>query len=362
MKKLLIFSILIFYPVTVFAHGNEHEATSSTPNYTLIITLVLLVATLFISIYLWRKISKVLKIALVSFFILLGILTTFLLLKSNEDNPVTFTHIHGLGFSSDGTELLVPSHHGLNILHEDGHWTSASDFPQHDYMGFSPTDNGFYSSGHPDPETDLKNPLGIIKSTDGGESIDFLTLYGEVDFHGMTVGYETHDIYVFNPQPNSILTEPGFYYSTDEAKTWTRSSLTNMTGQATSLSAHPSTSGTVIVGTDQGAFLSNDYGKTMDKIGDFQDVRSVYMDHEDKIWVSSYLNQKPTLSRLDSSSNHWENISLPEDIEAPILYVQQNPKNLDQIVIATENRDIFISNDKANSWEVSVREGIAVKP
>lgn len=55
-------------------------------------------------------------------------------------------HIHGLGFTADGTTLLIPAHIGIFTV-SDGIWQRPSG-PAHDYMGFSISDDGFYSSGH----------------------------------------------------------------------------------------------------------------------------------------------------------------------------------------------------------------------
>ncbi|MBN2981809.1 hypothetical protein [Cohnella algarum] len=92
-------------------------------------------------------------------------------------------------------------------------------------MGFSMVDDGFYSSGHPARGSKKKNPFGIVKSTDEGRSLETLTLYGEVDFHGMSVGYKSHTIYIFNLEPNSAIETTGLNYSTDEAKSWTMSEM-----------------------------------------------------------------------------------------------------------------------------------------
>lgn len=67
-----------------------------------------------------------------------------------------------------------------------GHWETPES-EKHDNMGFPTVDDGFYSSGHPAPGSDKKNPFGIVKSTDEGKTLQFLDLYGQVDFHNMAV-------------------------------------------------------------------------------------------------------------------------------------------------------------------------------
>jgi hypothetical protein len=143
--------------------------------------------------------------------------------KGSPHEDLTFMHIHGLGYSVDGKHLLLPVHNGLSV-YTDGKWSDGLG-EKHDYMGFAAADNGFYSSGHPAPGSTYKNPLGLIKSTNNGKSITVLALEGEVDFHGMTVGYRTHTLYVLNPQPNSKMKQGGLYYSQDEGQTWTSSPI-----------------------------------------------------------------------------------------------------------------------------------------
>lgn len=91
----------------------------------------------------------------ISAIFLVGVaVVAFVLLSARQQDGTTdstrveIPHIHGLGFSSDGSRLLVPAHIGL-LSYENSRW-SQPDLPAHDYMGFSPVDTGFYSSGHPD--------------------------------------------------------------------------------------------------------------------------------------------------------------------------------------------------------------------
>src|SRR5215218_222166 len=66
---------------------------------------------------------------------------------SGAQGIVDFPHIHGLGFSADGRQLIVPAHTGLRIFVDDK-W-QRPDVPTNDYMGYAATNDGFYSSGHP---------------------------------------------------------------------------------------------------------------------------------------------------------------------------------------------------------------------
>ncbi|GAA4360916.1 hypothetical protein GCM10023166_02220 [Paeniglutamicibacter cryotolerans] len=116
-------------------------------------------------------------------------------------------------------------------------------------MGFSAASDGtFYASGHPGPGTDLPDPLGLMKSIDGGESWAPLSLQGVSDFHALSVtreqiiGYDGNlrsttdgqkwaDIGPLAPTPYALVgnpkntvvlatTEEGVWRSTNSGKTW----------------------------------------------------------------------------------------------------------------------------------------------
>jgi hypothetical protein len=95
------------------------------------------------------------------------------------------THIHGVDVDpADGTALLA-THEGLFRVRSDG--TSARIGPVIDLMGFSVAGPGhFLASGHPGPDVDLPQPVGLIESTDGGRTWEPLSRQGESDFHALT--------------------------------------------------------------------------------------------------------------------------------------------------------------------------------
>jgi hypothetical protein len=106
----------------------------------------------------------------------------------------TFEHIHELVVDpTDGT-LLVATHAGLYRL-SIAAGTATAEGPigdlDFDPMGFTIADGIAYASGHPGattPDTFGNPNLGLITSTDGGETWKNVSLTGETDFHGLTVG------------------------------------------------------------------------------------------------------------------------------------------------------------------------------
>lgn len=106
-------------------------------------------------------------------------------------------HVHGLGLDpADGT-LYAATHSGLFVLPDHGKAVRVANRYQ-DTMGFTVTGpRTFLGSGHPDLREDLPVRLGLIQSTDAGQSWVPLSLQGKADFHvlqaahGNVYGYDS---------------------------------------------------------------------------------------------------------------------------------------------------------------------------
>lgn len=268
--------------------------------------------------------------------------------------PVEMPHIHGLGFSPDGRQLVVPAHDGLRIYAE-GQWSTPA-VPAHDYMGFVPSDDGFYSSGHPDPASTLVNPLGLIKSVDGGKTLVRLGFEGESDFHMMAVGYANHTIYVGNPAPNSAL-QPGIYYSLDEGQTWQQSALQGVTASPIQIAVHPVDANVVALATEAGLLLSTDFGNTFTPAGEEGTVTAVTFHPEGQTLLFGY----QALYLYDLASQQVTALSPPTIApEDAISYIAVNPVNPDVIALATFARDIYLSEDGGQTWRPIVQAGAGI--
>jgi photosystem II stability/assembly factor-like uncharacterized protein len=220
-------------------------------------------------------------------------------------------------------------------------------------MGYSGTDEGFYSSGHPGSGSNLVNPLGLIRSTDGGGSIQTLAFSGETDFHLMSASYESHAVYVLNPRQNSQLS-PGLHYTLDEGQSWSQSAGRGVSGNPLQLAVHPTEANTVALATEGGLFLSNDYGDTFVQIGSLAPVSSVSFDPHGEGLLFGYQSLY-SYTLADAQI-------LP--LETPVIgnqdalgYIAVNPV-FEQIAVATFSKDIYLSPDGGQSWETIAEGGI----
>ena len=264
---------------------------------------------------------------------------------------VEMPHIHGLGFSADGRQLFVPAHDGLRVF-TDGTW-QIPDVPVHDYMGYAQTDDGFYSSGHPGPSAELANPLGLVRSTDGGKTLATLGFAGESDFHLLGAGYQNHAIYVLNPMANSRL-PVGLHYSLDDGKNWKQSTMQGVTGQPIQIAVHPTQANMVALATEGGLWLSSDHGNTFERIGPAGPVTAATFSPDGaRIFFGS-----TTLSVYDIGGKQVKALQTPSlDARDAIGYVAISPVRPEEVAIATLERNIFRSIDGGQSWGQLARDG-----
>lgn len=263
--------------------------------------------------------------------------------------PIELTHVHGLAYSTDGKQLLIPSHHGI-AAYTNGQWTRMAG-PEHDYMGFATTREAFYSSGHPAADSNLINPFGLIKSTDIGKTWRQLGLEGESDFHTLATSYETGAVYVLNYGPNSRMPQPGLYMTQTDGLAWTRVTANGLKAKANSLAVHPHDVNVVAVGAADGLYLSHDTGNHFEPLIRSTQVLAQWFDLDgEHLWVSSYANA-PELSRMGLKNDEViERVELPALDEDAVAFIAQNPARHEELAIATFKGSAYVTQNRGVTW------------
>lgn len=259
-------------------------------------------------------------------------------------------HVHGIGYPGNDEGLYVASHNGIKIF-KDGQWFETVS-ENHDYMGFQAIEDGFYASGHPEEGSDLKNPLGLIKSTDMGKSLDKVAFYGESDFHFLSASFKDQVLYLINEEANSKL-DRGVYVSKDAAGSWQPVELKGLDADSLGIiAAHPEKGSTFAMSTREGVFITDDYGKNMKRLGDYEMVTAAAYSQE-SLYISPVQQNKIKLVKLkDAQLETAEELPIPTlKYDNPITYIAADAKKEGRIAFITILNDLYQSEDGGKSWK-----------
>lgn len=165
-------------------------------------------------------------------------------------SDVDLAHIHGLAVNPADGELYVGSHHGVFVVTGEGEPTQVAGRTQ-DFMGFTIIGpDHFLGSGHPGPDATGQPPhLGLIESTDGGETWQSVSLSGEADFHAMVAKHDR--VYGFNSLSGTLLVSK-------DKQTWDERASLAMADFAVS----PDDPDVLLATTKDGVVRSTDGGRT----------------------------------------------------------------------------------------------------
>jgi hypothetical protein len=165
-------------------------------------------------------------------------------------------HVHGLGIDPSDQTLYAATHFGVFRIPESGSATRIADRYQ-DTMGFTVVGpRHFLGSGHPDERENKPARLGLIESTDAGQTWQTLSLEGEADFHALKFAHGS--VYGFDSGTAR------FMVSRDR-RTWENRSVTPMLDFAVS----PAAPETVLAATEEyGLARSTDGGRSFAPVKD----------------------------------------------------------------------------------------------
>lgn len=155
------------------------------------------------------------------------------------------SHVHGVSVNRETGQVLLATHEGLFDVTKSPA-TQIGD--NNDLMGFTAAgDQGvFYASGHPGPGSNLPNPMGLLRSVDGGKTWEQLSRQGESDFHALAA------------TKSGIVAYDGTLWTSPDGKTWAASPA----GFVPAVLAGTPETDTVLATAREGLQRSTDGGKT----------------------------------------------------------------------------------------------------
>ena len=185
-------------------------------------------------------------------------------LVPEDPGPV---HVHGLGVNPADGALFIATHTGLYRVDEGKRQAERVGGDRYqDTMGFTIVGpNRFLGSGHPDineaQQKGLPPLLGLIESTDSGESWEPISLLGEADFH--VLRFAGQRVYGYDATNDRLLV------SGDRGRTWDE---LEKPGPLVDLAVDPDNGRRIVVtsagGVEEGLFESRDGGGSWKRTGE----------------------------------------------------------------------------------------------
>jgi len=241
-------------------------------------------------------------------------------------------HVHGLGVDpADGT-LYAATHYGLFRIPDSGPPTRVANRYQ-DTMGFTVAGpRHFLGSGHPDTREDLPPRLGLIESTDGGQSWQKLSLLGEADFHALHTAHGK--VYGYD--------SGGRFMVSADKKTWdTRSSL-----PMRDFAVSPTDPELILATTEAGLQRSADGGRTFTQVSGAPPLVVLGWDRASDLYGVAPAGE---VLRSRDAGGTWQ-LAGRLDGQPEAFTVSG-----DRLLAATET-GIYQSTDGARTWQLRYRE------
>jgi len=249
------------------------------------------------------------------------------------------SHVHGLGLNPSDGSLIVATHYGSFRISADGGDAARIGDSYQDTMGFTVAGpDHFLGSGHPDAagsRAGQPSRLGLIESTDAGETWTALSLSGEVDFHGLAFAHD--QIYGWDASSGRFLVS-------DNRRDWETGATLDLFGFA----VDPDDPDHIVGAGPDGLVESADRGSTWTRTGGPQLV-ALSWDAEAGLWGA------------DSGGNIWFRGSEAWEIAGPSPGVPQaflaSPEGL--FIAVHDERSvtgIYRSTDNGRTWDLRYKD------
>lgn len=267
----------------------------------------------------------------------------------NEQRAITdsepgVSHVHGLGINPADGSLIVATHFGSFRIGRGGGKAERIGGSYQDTMGFTVVGaDRFLGSGHPDvPGLRKGQPtqLGLIESTDAGQTWSILSLGGAADFHGLAYAHD--QVYGWDAGTGR------FMVSTDRRE-WESRSTVDLYGFA----VDPDNGDHIIGGRPDGLLPgglteSNDGGRTWFE-AEGPDLVVVTWDAEEGLWGAERGG-----AVWHHTGSEWEQVSeVPGGVQA---FLATDDALYAAVHDANDVTAIYKSVDRGDTWDLLYRD------
>ncbi len=223
------------------------------------------------------------------------------------------------------------------------------------------SDGTMLTSGHPGPNTDLPDPLGLMESKDNGENWGSKSLLGEVDFHVLTSNESTPNLLFGVIQMEMGDYKTGIYKSIDKGKSWENLKAEGLPEDLHGIYALlslPNDKNGLLAGTNQGVYRSEDGGRTW-KVADGKRLITAFNVIPGSLDLVSYSITDDEAGMMMSKDNGstWEKVGLDLGKDAA-AYFAIKPDQPEKIAAITFENNLLVSEDGGQNWETLMEKGI----
>jgi photosystem II stability/assembly factor-like uncharacterized protein len=250
-----------------------------------------------------------------------------LMMVGNRATAVTLDsvpHIHHVKVVEN--KVLVLTHEGLYELVRKNDMKLVGK-EKIDVMGFTTLGNAFLASGHPAEGSKMPNPIGLVKSIDGGLTWKAVSLVGKVDFHFLEGAGS--DLYGSDSQSGNLMHSP------DSGKTWKYLGTNTFTDIAVS----PKMPGMAIAIKGSELLLTKNAFKATTKIKNTLKITQIE-------WRKSglYAVSGKTLFKSINSGKTWTKLNT---FKGALGILSAS----DQLMLVTVGPDIYTSTNSGESFK-----------
>lgn len=271
--------------------------------------------------------------------------------NKKEESKEESLDINGIVYFEN--ELYTATNKGLNVYRNETWENVTGESIQ--YSAIQSVTNGLMISG-----TKEKKPLGITTLQISDLTTKPVAFDQMASFHFMASDLTGSHLYILQDAMNEETLKYGLHYSQDGGKTWNQSKLEGLNSNSMGMiSVHPSNGHIMAMATQDGVFLSNDYGNTFAQIISNEMVTAISMG-KNEIYYSTVneREEKVYLKKFEFATNRVEVLNIPHlDFYNPITYIAVNVENPSELSFSTYQDDIYHSNDTGSNWNQLLFQG-----
>lgn len=234
-------------------------------------------------------------------------------------------HVHSV--KAFGDQVLIGTHEGLFRFQSQNNMKAVG-AERFDTMGLTISGNTIFASGHPGKGSKLPEPVGLLRSDDGGQNWKKISLQGEVDFHFLESGKS--ELYGADAQTGILM------HSSNAGKSWRKIGTNTYSDIA-------------INNQKSGSAFGVQNGKIFQTVNAFATTKRVNSDFEvraiELVGSVLYAASGNSIFQSINSGQSWKKISTFKKEIADIT-------SSDKIIAAIVGQEIHISRDKGKTFKI----------